>query len=507
MALVMGVDSSTQSTKVEVRRVDDGQVVATGSAPHPPTEPPVSEQDPASWWEALVRAAGQVEARIRSQVVAVSVAGQQHGLVLVDHDGADLRPAKLWNDSTSAPQADALVEALGPDTWARACGSRPVAAFTVTKLAWVAAHQPELVPRIGRIMLPHDHLTWRLTGAHVTDRGDASGTGWYDPVADSYRPELVTAALAGLGDGFPVTGPEWVERLPRVLGPTEAAGVLTSEAAAAVGLTPGIVVGPGTGDNMAAALGLGLEPGDVVISLGTSGTVYAASPTPTHDPSGVVAGFADATGHYLPLVCTLNATKVTDTMARWLGTDPPGLAELALAAASGAGPGGSGAAGGAGGPVLVPYFDGERTPDLPAATGLMTGLRPTTSRQELALAAHDGVLCGLLDGLDALVAAGTSAGGGVRLVGGGARSTAYRQRAADLLGVAVTVPDADEVVATGAAVQAAAVWGDRTLGSVATAWGLDAGSRVEPVHDASGVRAAYRQAAAQTRELADTPRP
>lgn len=459
--LVVGVDSSTQSTKVEARDIDTGEVVARGSAAHPPTTPPVSEQDPAAWWDALTDAMHQL-GRHRSEVVAMSVAGQQHGLVVLDADGVPLRPAKLWNDTTSAPQADRMVEALGADRWASATGSVPVAAFTITKLAWVAEHEPDLFAEVAKVMLPHDYLTWRLTGEHVTDRGDASGTGWFDPTEGHVLVELLGAAVAG-------DGGVWLDRLPRVLGPDETAGTITPDSASALGLPGDVVVGPGTGDNMGAALGLGLRPGDVVISLGTSGTVFAVSATPTHDPTGAVAGFADATGNYLPLVCTLNATKVTDTVARWLGTDAAGLADLALAAVDDPGT-----------VRLVPYFDGERTPNLPDATGSFEGLTNTTTREQLALAAHDGVLLGLLHGVDALRRVGATIDGRVFVVGGGARSSAYRRRAADLLGRPVIVPSADETVATGAATQAAAIAEGSVPRDVGARWNNGAGAVIAP---------------------------
>jgi xylulokinase len=319
-------------------------------------------------------------------------------------------------------------------------------------------------------MLPHDYLTWRLTGRHVTDRGDASGTGWFDPVGNRYLPDLVELAAPG-----------WAGALPTVLGPTDAAGPLTATAAEQLGLPAGIPVGPGTGDNAAAALGLGLQPGDAAVSLGTSGVVFAVSPTPTRDPAGFVAGFASATGDFLPLVCTLNATKVTDTVARWLGVDDPAaFAELALA----------GVATAADGPVLVPYFDGERTPNLPDATGTWVGLTNATTREQLALAAHDGVLCSLLDGLDHLRTCGATVGGRLYLVGGGGRSAAYRQRLADLAATPVVVPDLDEAVATGAAVQAAMVIGESTA-----AWRLSQGHTVDPTADGDPVRTRYRAAA------------
>ena len=483
-ALVAGVDSSTQSTKVELRDRDSGQLVARASAPHTHTcwDPPISEQDPDAWWSALVDCCSQFADADRADVVAISVAGQQHGLVLVGDDGAVLRPAKLWNDTTSAPQALELVAQLAPEGWAQRCGSVPLASFTITKLAWVLENEPEMADQIARIMLPHDWLSWRLSGAHITDRGDASGTGWFDPATN----ELATDLL-GLVVGDP---DDWLSRLPRALGPDEAAGPITGEAATALGLGDSVIVGPGTGDNMGAALGLGLEPGDTVISLGTSGTAYSVSRNPTSDPTGAVAGFADAAGGYLPLVCTLNATRVTDTVARWLGVNPAELAALAAAASEGPNT-----------PVLVPYFDGERTPNLPDATGLLAGLRNDTTREELALAAHDGVLCGLFDGLDALRSAGVNTNGRLHLIGGGARSPAYRVRAAALHSEAVTVPDDDETVALGAAVQAAAVSAGRSPAEVAADWTLGHGEVVEPPVGVDGREIRARYAAVRQRSL------
>lgn len=457
MASVLGVDSSTQSVKAEVRNLATGELIASAKAAHGAPFGPGSQQHPADWWNSLVAAMEQLGG-VRRDIVGVSVAGQQHGLVMLDESGEVLRPAKLWNDTTSASEAATLVAELGPDVWARRCGSVPLAAFTLSKLAWVVENEPELIPRIAHVMLPHDWLTFKLTGRIVTDRGDASGTAWFNPSTGSYDAELLALAGAGIG----------VDQLPIVLGPRESAGPLTAEAAAALGLDRGAIVGPGTGDNMGAALGLGLQPGDVAISLGTSGVAYAVSDSPTVDPSGAVAGFADATGRFLPLVCTLNATKVTDTVASWLGVTAAQLGELALAAPL------------AGGPELVPYFDGERTPNLPDAKGTLSGLDNSTTREELARAAHDGVLRGLLDGVDALRAAGAQVDGTVKLVGGGARSSGYQQRCADLHGAPIEVPVEDEVVAAGAAAQAAAIVGDEAPDDVARRWGLGLGTVVEP---------------------------
>ncbi len=474
MPLVAGVDSSTQSTKVQLRDLHTGRLVAKATSSHPSTAPPRSEHDPEVWWHALKLAlAGLVDHL--EDVVAISVAAQQHGLVVLDSDGNVIRPAKLWNDTESAPEARDLVERLGRDGWARACGSVPVPAFTITKLAWLANHEPDAFARVARVMLPHDYLTWRLTDAFVTDRGDASGTGWWDPAAGVYRPDLLEMVA---------DRPDWLDLLPRVLGPTDSSGEVTAGEAAATGLRPETLVGPGTGDNMAAALGLGLRAGDAVMSLGTSGTVYTVSTMPAADPSGRVAGFADASGRFLPLVCTLNATKVTDAVGAWLG-----LARGELAAEALAGPSGSG------GVVLVPYFDGERTPDLPDATGAWRGLRTSTTRAELARSAHEGVVCSLLEGLDALRSAGASVDGNLFLIGGGAESMAYRRIAAELHGAPVIVPAVSETVAAGACIQAAVVAG-RDIGETAGDWGLGEGEVIEPsgTSDASAVRLAYRAA-------------
>ena len=327
----------------------------------------------------------------------MAVAGQQHGLVVLDGDDRVARPAKLWNDTESAPDVGWLLKQLagegvsGAAAWASACGSVPVAAFTIAKLSWLHRSEPDVWARVERVCLPHDWLTWKLSGEFVTDRGDASGTGYFSAARDEYVLEL----LGVVDDAV-----DWTARLPRVLGPRAQAG--TTHA-----FESEMLVAPGTGDNMAAALALGLEPGEVAVSLGTSGTVYTVSESPTADPTGAVAGFADATGRFLPLVCSLNATKVTEAIARWLGVDHAAIDTLALAAPPGAN-----------GVVVVPYFDGERTPNRPDASGTITGVRTSTTREDLARAAIEGVVCGLLDGLDALTAAGVRADGDIRLVGG-----------------------------------------------------------------------------------------
>lgn len=436
MQLVAGVDSSTQSCKVVVCDAETGRVVREGRAPHPPG----TEVDPTAWLTALEQAVAQAGGW--DDVAAVSVAGQQHGMVLLDDAGAVVRPALLWNDTRSADAARDLVAEYGdgdPDTgrrrWARDTGVVPVASFTGTKLRWVADHEPDSLARTAAVALPHDWLTWQLMGGQdrdllVTDRSDASGTAYYDPAASRYRRELLDLACRG---------PRPDLALPRVLGPADTAG-RGGTALAGRHLT----VAAGCGDNAAAALGLGLTTGMTSVSLGTSGVVAAVSEEPTADARGLVAGFADATGRYLPLACTLNASRVFDAAARMLGVDLATLSSLALQAPRGAD-----------GLVLVPYLEGERTPDLPEATGTLTGLTAVTATPEhLARAAVEGVLCLMAECLDAVREAGVPVTR-IVLVGGGARSEAVRSLAAEVWGVDVTVPTPGEYVARGAARQAA----------------------------------------------------
>jgi xylulokinase len=426
MTLVAGVDSSTQSSTVVIRDAETGELVRSGRAPHPPG----TEVDPNAWWDALQGAiadAGGLEG-----VEAMAVAGQQHGMVCLDADGEVVRPALLWNDTRSAGAAADLVAELGAKEWAEAVGLVPVASFTATKLRWLATHEPENAKRTAAVCLPHDWLTWKLLGGVdgraslddlVTDRSDASGTAYYSGVTGEYRLDLLERAF-GRTDVV----------LPRVLGPDEAAG-----------RTPdGVLLGPGAGDNASAALGLGAGDGDVVVSLGTSGVVSAVTTTATRDETGTIAGFASATGEHLPIVVTLNAARVLDATAAILGVDHAELSRLALSAPNGAD-----------GLVLVPYLEGERTPNRPDSTGALHGLTLTSSTPaHLARAAVEGLLCGLADALDALVAAGVPVRRAL-LVGGAARSDAVARIAPAVFGRPVLRPTPDEYVADGAARQAA----------------------------------------------------
>ncbi len=469
MPLVAGVDSSTQSCKIVIRDAETGLELRRGTAPHPPG----TEVDPEAWWTAFQQAAAAAGGL--DDVDAIAVSAQQHGMVCLDADGAVVRPALLWNDTRSAQAAADLIAEAGEDGaryWAEAVGSVPVAAITAAKLRWLADNEPDNAARTAAVCLPHDWLSWRLAGygpgsgqigleALRTDRSDASGTGYWSPAQGSYLPEVLKQTLGH------------VPILPWVLPP------LGSQLE-----TPsGQLIAAGTGDNAGAALGINARPGDVVVSVGTSGTVFAVSETPGADASGLVSGFADATGHYLPLVCTLNGSRVLDATAAVLGVDLPALTQLALAAEPGAG-----------GIVMVPYFEGERTPNLPDATGSLHNLTlQNYTRENLARAAVEAIACSLADGLTALTATGAEARRLI-LIGGAARSEALQQAVSAVFGLPVTVPAPDEYVANGAARQAAAALSGQWPG-----WGRGgaevAGSRMVQVEPRPEILARYRTAA------------
>ncbi|MER5980778.1 xylulokinase [Streptomyces sp. NPDC001857] len=445
--LVVGVDTSTQSTKVLVVDAATGQVVASGQAPHTVTSGAGRESDPRQWWDALREALRQC-GDAAHEVAAVSVGGQQHGLVTLDEHGEPVRPALLWNDVRSAPQASRLVEELGgAKAWAERTGSVPGASFTVTKWAWLAEHEPDSLRATKAVRLPHDYLTERLTGEGTTDRGDASGTGWWASGTEGYDEEIL--AHVGLDPAL----------LPRVVRPGEVAGTVRDSHD--LPFSKGTLVAPGTGDNAAAALGLGLRPGTPVLSLGTSGTVYAVSKRRPADPTGTVAGFADAHGDWLPLACTLNCTLAVDRVAALLDLD-----REAVEPASGL--------------TLLPYLDGERTPNLPNASGLLHGLRHDTTAGQLLQAAYDGAVHSLLGALDLVLEEEADRSAPLLLIGGGARGAAWQQTVRRLSGRPVQIPEAKELVALGAAAQAAGLLTGEDPAAVARRWNTTRG----PVLDA-----------------------
>lgn len=447
--VVAGVDSSTQSCKVELRELEGGRLLGAGSAAHPPTAPPVSEQDPEAWWAALLLAFRRARAAAGDvRVEAIGIAGQCHGLVPLDAAGRVIRPAKLWNDTTAAPELAALVEQVGAARFVETTGSIPTAAFTIAKVAWMRAHEPENFARLRTILLPHDYLGYRLTGRFGTDRSDASGTGYFDPAAGTYRLEH----LARIDDTK-----DWARMLPEVLPPEGVLGAVSGAAAEALGIHPGAVVSAGGGDQHASALGLGIGAGETVFSFGTSGTVVTTAERPVRDLTGTVSGTANLTGGFLPLVCTLNGAKVLDTFARLLGVDHGGLSRLALAAPDD-------------GAVLAAFLDGERTPDRPGARGLLADLTTGATREQFARAAVEGVVFGLLAGAEGIARLGFETRRAAFAIGGGARSEATVQLLADALGRPVELVGVEQPVARGAAAQAAAVRLRRSVAEVGTAW-------------------------------------
>jgi len=467
LKLVAGVDSSTQSCKVVIRDAATGQLVREGRANHPDG----TEIAPAHWISALdtaIAAAGGLD-----DVSAISIGGQQHGMVALDSKGAVIRDALLWNDTRSADAAAALNKELGGAAEiAKQVGSVLVASFTATKLRWLADSEKANAEKVAGVALPHDWLSWQLQhakgqaldfGKLFSDRSEASGTGYFDPTTSQYRRDILALALR--------TDREI--NLPKIINPAEFGGTTPT----------GIPIAPGAGDNAAAALGIQAQPGDVVVSLGTSGTAFAVSDTPTHDASGAVAGFADATGRYLPLVCTLNAARILDAATRILGKTHDEVGSLALSAKPGAN-----------GLSLLPYFEGERTPNRPTATGVFSGMNLNNSNPaDIARAMVEGMLCGLVDAVDALEKLGVNVKR-IILIGGAAKNPAVSQIAAALFGREVLVPPAGEYVANGAARQAAwALLG----GGAAPIWDL---GKIEKVSAAAtpDVVARYRTLRDQT---------
>lgn len=475
MGKVAGIDSSSKGTTIVVCDTDTGEVLRQGHAPHPPgdTEHP-TEIDPQSWLLSLGEAAA---GGVLEGVQAIGVCAQQQCLIALDAGGVTVRPALPRADKRAQVQAADLVEELGgPAAWAEAVGTVPQATHPVAKLRWIAQNEPSSAKRIAQALLPHDWLVWQLLGRPArltTDRGDASGTGWWSAAAGQYRSDLVERAL-----GHQV-------RLPDVLAPAEPAGQ-----------TPeGLLISAGTGDTMAAALGLGLGPGDAVVSLGTGGSVFAVHHEALKDPTGTVTSYADATGAHMPLVQVRNAVRALRGTADLLGTDLPGLSDLALRSTPGSY-----------GLVLLPYLEGERTPDLPHTAGTLAGLRRESMKPEhLARASFEGMLCALADALDVLRGKGAEVRR-VFLLGAAAELPAVQAIAPALFGALVVVPPGAQYAALGAARQAAwslgAVLGSRPMQGMPQ-WPQAAARLLDPGEQAP-VGAAVRQ---QFRAVRDTIHP
>lgn len=455
--LVAGVDSSTQSTKVVIVDVDTGEVLEEASAPHhPDISGDAAEDDPERWWAALREALAACSHA--GEISAIGVGAQQRGLVVSGEGSTALRRAVLWCDARSVGDAAEMTTSLGgPGPAADMIGVPPQPAYTGVLWHWLRRTDPDLVGRVERIHQPHGWLVWRLTGAHTIDPGDASTTTWWSTTSGDYVDAVLD--LPGVQ----------VDRalLPEVLPSSAAAGEVTAEAAQALGIPAGTVVSVGTGDNPAAALPLVDRVGDLVMSLGTSGTLFTRTTEPSVDPSAVVLGNASAEGDFLPLVCVINCTRAVDQVAQTLGL---GRDEVAQSSD---------------GVVSLPYLIGEWTPQRPSARGLVYGMTASTSREQILRATYEGVIWSLLSGLEDVRA--QIPGGGedprLRIIGGGARSSVWPRIAANLWGGPVRVPRPMEFVALGAAMSAAAALTGEDYATLRARWDIGADD-VEVVPDA-----------------------
>jgi len=439
MSLYIGVDSGTQSVKAVALDLEAGRVTAEARFPHgliPGLPAGHMEQHPQEWVTAMDSAIGEVASRIdRARVRGIGVSGQQHGFVPLDEGGRVIRPAKLWCDTSTAAECAVLTRRLGGQAAViRRTGLPFLPGYTAPKVLWLKRHEPANFRRLRHILLPHDYLNLHLAGGYFMEFGDASGTGFLD-----VRKRSWSAAATDAVDGR-VAG-----CLPAVSASHEPCGVLRPAVAARYGFPAGTLVSAGGGDNMMGAIGTGnVVAGAITASFGTSGTIYAFARKPVVDPSGEIAAFCSSTGGWLPLLCTMNVTGVTERVRSLFGWS---LADLERAA--------SGAPAGSDGLTLLPYLDGERTPNLPKGTGVYFGLdRRTLEKGHLARAAIEGTTLGMNYGLRRLGALGVRPRE-IRLTGGGARSPLWRQIAADVFGFPVVAMAQDESAALGGALQAA----------------------------------------------------
>jgi xylulokinase len=439
MSLFIGIDSGTQSVKAVVLDLEAGRVIAEARAPHRLIEGlPVGhmEQHPQEWVRALDEVIGAVAAKIdRARVRGIGVSGQQHGFVPLDAKGEVIRPAKLWCDTSTAPECAIITRKLGgPKAAIRQTGNLILPGFTAPKILWLKRREPANYKRLRHVLLPHDYLNFHLTGNYGMEFGDASGTALMDVRRRQWSRAAIAAVDRRLADWLPPLGDSG-----------DAAGTLRPELARKFGFGAEVVVSAGGGDNMMGAIGTGnVTPGVISASFGTSGTIYAYANKPVVDPAGEIAAFCSSTGGWLPLLCTMNVTTVTEQVRQLFGYDHAAL-EKAV----------GGVAPGAGGLVLLPYFAGERTPNVPDGSGVLLGLNSgTLAPGPLARAAMEGVTMGMNYGLRRLAELGVKAKE-IRVTGGGAKSAAWRQIMADVFGVPVVGMVEEEGAALGGALQAA----------------------------------------------------
>ena len=442
--LLIGIDSGTQSTKALVVDAKSGKVLGAGSAAYdliPNLAPGAKEQHPRDWVAATRKAIQTALKGAKAnagEVVAIGVSGQQHGFVPLDTSGAVIRPAKLWCDTTTQAECDIITSKLGGEKKTiAALGNAVLPGFTAPKILWLKKYEPKNFAKLATVLLPHDYLNFWLTGERVMEFGDASGTALLDVRKRAWS----AAALKAIDSSL-------AEKLPRLISSDELAGKLSAATAKELGLNPGVLVSAGGGDNMMGAIGTGnTRAGIVTASFGTSGTIYACADKPVVDPVGEIAAFCDSTNRWLPLLCTMNVTVATEMMRKDFGYTH---AQFEAAAAK--------VAPGAGGLLLLPYLEGERTPNVPDGTGVMLGINTQTFRAEnYCRAAMEGVTLGMNYGLRRLATLGVKAKQ-IRATGGGAKSKLWRQIMADIFNAEVVTLKVSEGAAYGAALQALWCW-------------------------------------------------
>jgi len=436
MKTVCGIDLGTQSCKILVYDADNRKVLASAQAPLDmiSRDDGAREQE-ASWYaDALAACFAAIDPGVRATIAALGVSGQQHGFVPLDEGGRPLHPVKLWCDTSTAAECAELTEAAGGEAVLLAETGMPMLpGYTAPKILWLKKNHPERFARLAHVLLPHDYVNFLLTGEYSAECGDASGTALFD-----VRRRRWSAFACGLVD------PRLERLLPPLRAPGEAAGRVSAAAAAAFGIPEGATVSSGGGDNMMGAIGTGtVRDGFLTMSLGTSGTLYGYSDAPVVDPSGRLAAFCSSTGGWLPLLCTMNCTVASEQTRALLGCGLAGLNALAGAAPEGAE-----------GLVMLPFFNGERVPNLPWGRASVNGATASNfTRENLARAAMESAIFGMRIGLDAFASLGFSARE-IRLIGGGAKSPLWRAMAADITGLPVRLPEGEEAAAMGAALQA-----------------------------------------------------
>ena len=442
--LVIGIDSGTQSTKVLVIDARNGKVLGTGSQAYdliPNLPPGAKEQHPHTWRDATAAAMRQALRGAKASptdIKAIGVSGQQHGFVPLDKNGEVIRPAKLWCDTSTAAECEEITEKLGgAKKTLKTLGNAVLPGFTASKILWLKKHEPKNFARLATVLLPHDYLNHWLTGRAVMEYGDASGTALLDVRKRKWSApalEAIDADLAG--------------KLPPLISSEQPVGTLQASTARALDLRPDVLVSAGGGDNMMGAIGTGnTRPGVITASFGTSGTIYACAEKPVVDPEGEIAAFCDSTNRWLPLLCTMNVTVATEMMRLDFGYSHELFAGKAATIPAGSN-----------GLLLLPYLEGERTPNIPDGTGVMLGINQRTfSASHYCRAAMEGVTLGMNYGLRRLAELGVKPRQ-IRATGGGAKSKVWRQIMADIFNTEVVTLKVTEGAAYGAALQALWCW-------------------------------------------------